>query len=419
MRMDHDIEVVTAMNALLVSLRPVLMLLAAALLLTAGPGCAPPEAAATAQAAAAGRDSDSASPITLANAALRDAAPQPAPRAVVEEPRHHFGIMDPLQVGRHTFLIRNEGDAPLKLAAHATTCKCTLMEVENTTVPPGGVGRVHMEWNTGDKQTPLYGQGGEVKTNDPQNEILSLRVQGAIRLRLGADPPQLLFPNITPTKPAHQETVVYSRVWRNFQVENVTSSIPGLSWKIEPAEPATLEEYEALSGFRLRVTLPEDLPQGEVKGWVRFDVVSNDTGADEPVSKSYELPLEGKVLRRVAVYGAAIDNFGVVHLGALPAGQGSSTLLRLKVRDPDPVLKVSQIAVVPDFVRATLKPHADAAQHPDRYELHVEIPRDAPPCVHLNPRFGEVRLQFEHPRVRELRLRLDFAVLGTQSTAAR
>src|SRR5688572_22921904 len=73
------------------------------------------------------------------------------PQAVTDETEFDFGVMDPLTMGSHVFVIRNAGDAPLRLQAGPTSCKCTLSNVAQNEIPPGGSGEVRLEWNSGRK----------------------------------------------------------------------------------------------------------------------------------------------------------------------------------------------------------------------------------------------------------------------------
>ncbi|MBM4092928.1 MAG: DUF1573 domain-containing protein, partial [Planctomycetes bacterium] len=68
---------------------------------------------------------------------LREREAAPGPRVRVDNPTHDFGRMDPLTERSHTFVIRNIGDAPLRLEQGPTTCKCTLSGLSNRHVLPG------------------------------------------------------------------------------------------------------------------------------------------------------------------------------------------------------------------------------------------------------------------------------------------
>src|SRR4051812_32552624 len=48
------------------------------------------------------------------------------PRAVAEEAKYNFGTMQRGTSKSHDFVIKNVGEAPLKLRAGTTSCKCTL-----------------------------------------------------------------------------------------------------------------------------------------------------------------------------------------------------------------------------------------------------------------------------------------------------
>ena len=66
------------------------------------------------------------------------------PRAVPDTLRFDFGTMEPGQVKRHTFRVRNEGTAPLRLQAVTASCKCTLSIVNKR--PILGFQRYRIGW---------------------------------------------------------------------------------------------------------------------------------------------------------------------------------------------------------------------------------------------------------------------------------
>ena len=69
------------------------------------------------------------------------------PRAeVVGGEQHDFGSMLRNAKGSHDFTIKNTGDEPLDLEVRATTCKCTLGELDNSQLQPGESTTVHMTW---------------------------------------------------------------------------------------------------------------------------------------------------------------------------------------------------------------------------------------------------------------------------------
>ena len=88
-------------------------------------------------------------PRLVSIAQIREEAEAGGPKVRVDRPVHNFGRLDPLTTHQHTFVICNDGDAPLELSEGSTTCKCTVANLTQGTVPPGGKAHVVMQWNTG------------------------------------------------------------------------------------------------------------------------------------------------------------------------------------------------------------------------------------------------------------------------------
>ena len=86
----------------------------------------------------------------------------------------------------------------------------------------------------------------------------------------------------------------------------------------------------------------------------------------------------------------------------------------MKVRDDDLDLRVSRIETTPKFVQARVLPAAE--DQPGHYCLEVEIPKNSPTCDRMAPRTGTIRLEFDHPRIKDLDLKAHFAVISAYST---
>jgi hypothetical protein len=198
-------------------------------------------------------------------------------------------------------------------------------------------------------------------------------------------------------------------VWDRFVLDDFESSLEGIQWEVSPAEPAELERLQARAGYRLRVNLPSSLPQGEFNHWIRFRIDPERPGQ---IAKHYELPLRGKVLRRLAVYGPDVDHTATVRLGVVSSQSGRRHRLLLKVHDLQRELPLSEVIADPSFLRASLAPMPGELGAKGLYSLDIEIPAHAPPVRRQGPRVGQLRLKFDHPRIPELMLRVDFAVAG-------
>jgi hypothetical protein len=135
-------------------------------------------------------------------------------------------------------------------------------------------------------------------------------------------------------------------------------------------------------------------------------------GAADEKPTTMEWEVVGEIVGRLAVYGSAIDSHGVIHLGKLDEGAHGKQRLLLKVRDQQRHLSVKSIQAEPEFIRAHLEPYDRGDNHLGLYHFHVEIPNSAPECTYLGLKLGRLRVEFDHPRIHELELKVRFAVGG-------
>jgi hypothetical protein len=156
------------------------------------------------------------------------------------------------------------------------------------------------------------------------------------------------------------------------------------------------------------VTLPANLPHGPFRGTVRLGARENPAALQHDL---LEVPISGRVLRRLAVYGTGVDENAVVDLGNIPVGQGLERRLVMKVRDPERALKLRDSRVVPSFVRVSVTPY-EGDPDGNLYHLDIVVPPDAPECFWRGTKLGELQLLFDHPRIEDLTLRLALAVYG-------
>ncbi len=334
--------------------------------------------------------------------------PAVSPKAVVEQTTYNFGILDPLTESTHSFTIRNEGESPLELTAGSTTCKCTLSEITHPVIPPGESGQVRLMWNTGSKYT-FYSHGATIHTNDPLHKTLDLRIQGTVRVQLGAVNPELLFDGVEPDRSKSVSTWLYSQTWESFEVERVDCSRDDIQWNIEQVDLSSVPDIEAKSACRITVTAPAGMPEGHFR-----ELLTCVARADHGETESLELTLVGKVLRRLSLYGPGIDHLGHLDLGNATVGEELNRRLVLKVRDPQTELKVLALEAQPEFLDVQLTPYRTESQASGLYHLDVRIPADVAPSDYRGTRKGRIALRVDHPRIDDLEIPVSFAVIGAR-----
>lgn len=339
---------------------------------------------------------------------LREAQQAAHPVVRVDAATHDFGTLDPLTVHEHVFVIRNTGDAPLELTEGPTTCKCTMARLGNNTVPPGGKATVMLQWNTG--RDTEYAHHATIYTNDPAQPAVRLTVKGNVQVRFRCEPAQLVFSRVNPGESPSASAIVYSQMWDEFELEPVVPTLAGMNIAISELEPTEMESLRAKSGRRITVQLPSDLPEGYFSSSLLLrgkPVGGTDLQADECT-----LGVEGKVIRRLSVYGDEIDVNGQIEIGRVRQGVGADVRLLMKLRDPERNLPVTKIEANPEFVQVRVEPfRTDADKDVGLYYLHLHVPANAP-LYRLPPNeTGRIRVEFDHPRVKEIELPLDLIVI--------
>lgn len=340
--------------------------------------------------------------VTLATAV----PPRGTPKLVAGETTHDFGTMNPVTNNRHTFVVRNEGTADLRLLDHRSSCDCTVGRFSTAPIPPGGSAEVLVQWHTPANQR-MFRQTATVETNDPNCPSLAFTIVGKVRVHMGAEPAELVASDVRPDESRTLSTILTSQVWEGMKIQSIEASLPELKWQLNPATPDQLAASGAVAGYELQVTLPPTLSVGPFRHWVRLHVQRS---AEDPSTEAYEIPLHGKVLRRLAVYGPGIDLTGTVDLGIVASSQGRTHRLMLKVYDTDTHLSLKTVHCEPSFLEARIQPATAEQAARGIYYLELLVPPDAPDCRYLREKPGRLRLEFDHPRIEPLELNLVFSV---------
>lgn len=327
------------------------------------------------------------------------------PRAKIESDEHHFGTVEENSHGSHTFIIDNTGNAPLDLSIGEVSCKCTSAKLSRKVVPPGESAEVLLDWKA-EAEAHTFHQWTRINTNDPTQREIALHIHGAIRNDLHVEPIEVNFGELPPLDTKQEvQVVVTSDRTADFLLEDIKLTDERFQVTAEKLSEQQSGERKVAGGYLLRITSPDEMPSGSFSPALQFVVKQGDAGK----SQSFTLPVQGRVLGRISVMGAKIDEFGSVNLGTLAYGRGGTARLKVKLRDSNPDLVIKSLQVTPDFVKVELKPTAGASV-PGLYDLVVQVPEDTEPCSYRVGNEAKVHFEFDHPRVAKLDLKVDFSV---------
>jgi hypothetical protein len=137
-----------------------------------------------------------------------------APRAVLVEPLHvDAGEVEPGQVQKFDWTLRNDGDAPLLIESLTPTCYCTHGKADAMQVAPQATTKIHVTIDPSDFVGKIN-KGVEIATNDPTKAKQMVDVDLVVRPGIAVVPPELDF-SAAFRRPAAPKSRSISRPPRN------------------------------------------------------------------------------------------------------------------------------------------------------------------------------------------------------------
>jgi len=335
------------------------------------------------------------------------ADPGNAARAVLDETEADLGTVDDVNECSHVFWVRNEGMAPLELERGRTSCKCMMSVLPEKPIPPGGKAPIRIGAKPSAKRGP-FRHTAFVLTNDPARRSLSLRIMGITRTHVGVSPSELDFPVMRHDEPYTATAVVYSQVWKDFEIRSVESSLIDMSWEIEPAPPGSLDELEARSGYQVRVNVPPGRKAGRFQEQLEFQVTPPEGAAGE---RTAVLSVVGHVPQPVEWFGRDLIERTRMNIAAVSADEGFRRQLTVKISDGHRRLAIRRIETRPSFLRAALDPLQPDSPELGLYRMEIEVPPGSPPGNYQGESKGTICVETDHPLVPALRLDVEFVIL--------
>lgn len=320
----------------------------------------------------------------------------PHPKAVLVEEVFNFGTMALGEVGTHAFIVKNEGDVPLKLAKGPTQCKCTLSELAMDSIPPGEEASIELQYEP--KGLGEFGQGASIWTNDPDNSELRIRVEGKMV------PGFQIIPNngwslgsIPDAEPVELEGGIYSSIEESFDIVSIETSSDAVTIEAVPLTEEQRAEVDALSGYRLIGAYQPPEEAGEVQ-----EEVTIKTSLQK--NSVIKLQISGSRSGPIAIIGPGwAAGAQRLNLGRVNAEKGHSQRLTFMIEPIETEIQITEIEATPSFLNATVKAEKnapDAARH--RFTFNVEVPQNAPKGIWNSGNPGQIKIKTNHPKLEEI-----------------
>jgi hypothetical protein len=333
------------------------------------------------------------------------------PAIQVDQPVYQFGAMQRGTTKSHEFVVRNVGQSQLTLRTGGTTCKCTIGDVPDTPVPPGGSVQVKLEWSALTNPGP-FRQTATILTNDPRASRIELSVEGEVTEASGVSPGDFIFDKVAAGDVKSAEVYIMA-----FAQDDLNVSEPALTntetrkffdVTVEPVKPSELPNPKARSGVRIRVSTKPGLRLGRFDQWLTVST-------NIPDAETIMIPVIGRVIGDVSIYGRMWnEEQGVLRLGRVKSAEGASALLNVVVRGAGAdQVKFSVASVDPPELVAKLGEPKRVKNELVHVPLTIEVPPGTPPMARLDiDQHDEARvvLKTSRPDVPEVVLGVRFIV---------
>lgn len=336
----------------------------------------------------------------------------PHPVAEAEAPSYNFGTMEVGSTLSHSFTIHNKGQAPLKLNKGNTTCKCTLSHLEDSQIAPGSSGSVTLEWE-GKGGVGPFRQTADILTNDPIHPKLALSVEGELTEAVSIEPEEVVFSSLSARDPNQATFRVFALhtdhleiTGHHFESEQGSKQF---DVAITPLDADELKAHRAKSGVLATLTSKPILPLGPIRQKIVLDT-------NLPNRPKLEVAISGTVVSDISVYGSDFSTSNsMLRLGLVKSKEGMQRTLRIVTRGPHAKdIKFTVAKKYPEFLDVKLGEKTELKDgQVTQVPVTIKVPAGSPPANHLGTvlgKIGEVVLETNHPDLKEVPIKVYFAV---------
>lgn len=350
---------------------------------------------------------------------------------------YDFGMMKPGDEGEHTFRIENAGTDNLLLRLGATTCKCTLGDLERESLAPGESTDVKLSWTVKDGGEPDFTQSAQILTNDPAKVAISLEITGRIVSNVDMVPATWSFGEVGTGEPLEITGKIY-----NFMDEKIRPGKPSFS-SDELTEFSTFEVEEftpseendgirgtAIQGFNVTVQVRPGMRQGAVSQnfQLPFERLDKDGNAipltEEAAALGGEVILvrtTGKIVGLLGMIGARLSGaegggylYDLTELGKEGSLKAKAFVVLRGDERQTTKLKVADRVVPEGVIKATLGEPNDRGTM-TLFPIEIELIPGKDPVERLGTTkddYGSIWIESDNVKITPMRIAIKFAIEG-------
>lgn len=173
------------------------------------------------------------------------------------ETTYDFGTVSQNSSISHTFVVKNTGEAPLKLIKVKASCGCTAAVLTKADIPSGGEGEINVTFKTGEKRGQ-HKQTITVTSNDPDNSTTKLYVTANVKVLFGFETSMIDFGKLQKDKKVKKSVNFVTRGLKGIEVTELKSSSEYITAKVITSE-STVKSEEKIT---IEICLLPGFPEG-------------------------------------------------------------------------------------------------------------------------------------------------------------
>ena len=365
----------------------------------------------------------------------------PHPKAVVVGgTEYDFGIMEQGQESEHIFTIRNDGEAPLRLAANykgANTCECTIGKLAKDVVEPGQTVQVTVAWGV-KKPAIGFAHSARIRTNDPALLTIPFLIKGVIGRRAVIRPaPSWSVGQLDEGATVEVELTLHTEISDSFKLLKIENPSGLLATTIHPlnakdllalaaVDSAAPDDQEKIAKVttRLKAGNNRPLPKAGYKITATVDAAKMAAGPFlETLIFHTDLSEEHQISFRLSGSRSGMIEFMtkttrdtewdskrlLLRLGSFSAAKGRSVRIPMLIKDVTGDGKILVKATKPKFLKVEFERDENfPAKKNRRYWMTLTVPKGQPPVVMTNRRRGTVTLELDGDKKRSMRFFVGF-----------
>ncbi|MDA1054726.1 MAG: DUF1573 domain-containing protein [Planctomycetota bacterium] len=341
-----------------------------------------------------------------------------SPRAEVVGPSSHdFGVMERDTSRSHSFVIRNRGDADLRVGKPEASCGiCVETTFEEATLKPGEEVTIPVTL-TARKPEPALNESLELRTSDTAHDVIRFDLIAYVSEAAGASVSELALGTVSTDTGGATSFRVYGFVDEPLEIVNFKLSDRDnqdyFEWEVSELTPEAVKAGQAHAHFakEIKIAIKPGMPVGPLEQ--NITIIAR---AGKLVT--INVPVTGRVTGDLSLLGGSkfSTEMSLLSLGRILVGEGAAAKLHMMVKGEhrDEVQLTIGTCDPADYLSATVG-ERKAIQDGKTYlfPITVELDKRAPAMNRLGgvgSAVGRIVIHTTHPTAKEVILFVRFAV---------